>query len=336
MSAGLRNFLRRLRHRRHFPLLLPHFQVEPTGLHPLFGPVRQLDEKVLEALRACDGRQTAAKVAGAAGIGMGQLVQQHDEEALLFWPRPVPPSLPPAPNRIGAIILSPHPDDAAISLGGMMLAGGPGKVMVVDVFSRTAAWRFPDSLANLARIDAIRRREEALMSLLTGAQVRMLDLPEALLRGRTLDEAFTCAAGTGEAAAGRALAAAAGELAGQYPHARWYLPLGIGNHIDHRVVRDAAVEALRRAGVADRRVSFYEDLPYAAELDWKDRLGTLAGGKLTSVDLPMGRHARWKLELLRLYWSQIAWPQIAEVGRYARRIGRGLAVERVWRREGEI
>ena len=39
------------------------------------------------------------------------------------------------------------------------------------------------------------------------------------------------------------------------------LPLAIGDHIDHRVVHQAALEALATAAVP---LAFYEDLPYAA------------------------------------------------------------------------
>ena len=212
-----------------------------------------------------------------------------------------------------------------------MLAAEPGSVGVVDIFSRTAAWRFPKTWQDIERIQAIRREEELLMSRLTGAWVQGLDLPEALLRGHTMEQAFSVQPGESETAAAQTITKSLIDLACQHPKAQWYLPLGVGHHIDHRVTRDAALAALGQARVADAQIHLYEELPYAAKLDWLAQLPSMTPGrKLRPINLAMNEHARWKLELLRLYWSQLAWPQIVEVGRYARRIGGGREVERVW------
>ena len=137
--------------------------------------------------------------------------------------------------------------------------------------------------------------------------------------------------GAAKVVVSQALAAAVTDLARQHPQARWFLPLGVGNHIDHRLVRDTARQALRDAAVPDDRVVFYEDLHYAAKVNCRKLLDELVPGRaLRPTLLRMKRHLAWKMELLRVYWSQLYWGQIVEVGRYARRIGGPIPAERTW------
>ena len=42
----------------------------------------------------------------------------------------------------------------------------------------------------------------------------------------------------------------------------WLVPLALGGHIDHRLVKLAALKAAPDSGA--RIIGFYEDLPYAA------------------------------------------------------------------------
>jgi LmbE family N-acetylglucosaminyl deacetylase len=193
--------------------------------------------------------------------------------------------------------------------------------------SQTRWWRFGE--APIKEVQAIRAAEESLMARLIGARLRSLELPEALLRGYRYEQIATAQPGEQDAEVTRAVTAAAANAADQYPRAHWRLPLGVGNHIDHRLTRDAALAGLRAAGVEENRIGFYEDLPYAATLPKSPEFGdTPAGRTLKSSSFKI--QIRWKRELLRLYWSQINWSQIVEVGEYAARIGGGRAMERVW------
>jgi len=210
-----------------------------------------------------------------------------------------------------------------------MLKARPGHVLVVNVFTRTAAWRFPDAAQHIEQIQAIRHKEESLMTRLTGARIHALDLPEALLRGHSQDEAFTAEAGPAESGIADSVMAAVSNLARQHAQARWRLPLGVGNHIDHRIVRDSALTGLRNAGVDERRVSFYEDLPYAALLsEVPDFSRFFSMRTLEENGCPINKFR--KSELLRLYWSQLSWNQIVGVRDYAGRVGRVITAERCW------
>jgi len=55
---------------------------------------------------------------------------------------------------------------------------------------------------------------------------------------------------------------------------RLYAPLGVGDHVDHQVVRMAALRLL----AAGYRVVFYEDYPYADRPGASESALTAAGG----------------------------------------------------------
>jgi len=106
-------------------------------------------------------------------------------------------------------------------------------------------------------------------------------------------------------------------IAAEHPHARWYLPMAVGGHLDHRTVKDVAACALKDAGV--RSIFFYEELFYAAET-----AASNAGGELKPVDI------KWKLELCRLYWSQFTPGRVQLLKDYAKKLGNGHPAERIW------
>jgi LmbE family N-acetylglucosaminyl deacetylase len=92
------------------------------------------------------------------------------------------------------------------------------------------------------------------------------------------------------------------QLGRQQPGAQIYVPLGVGNHVDHQLVC-AAGRAAHDAGV---NVVWYEDAPYAA----KDpaavdaRLQALADQFVPDVAL-IGAVLQRKLGAIRAYASQL-------------------------------
>ncbi len=112
-----------------------------------------------------------------------------------------------------------------------------------------------------------------------------------------------------------------------------FAPLALGDHIDHRISREAS----RLACVAER-LCFYEDLPYAARLSSTERkeqtiyaissnsASLFSGWRL---QIPEGRHL--KSRFAKHYPSQIA-PEVAEeMGLYAGEgCEDGAGAERWW------
>jgi len=339
MITGTKNFLRRqlrlIRGGCQYPVLMPQERVVDGGLQTLDRPVQPQPAEVVDALRLCDGTRTLAEVARESGATRSALLELVEAESLLMWRGPVRSDLALAQGgrSVRAVVVSPHPDDAPLCLGGMMLQAVAGEVTVLDVFTRTAWSRFPTELNDVARIQTLRWAEERLMSRLSGANLQSLDLPEALLRQHMFSGIFSDGPTSSyDTDVAEALVAAVVPLSRAHPLAVWYVPLAVGNHLDHRIVRDATLAALARAGVVEDQVRFYEDLPYAEKLGGVPDFATIVPGRTLVPELiPIDAVVRWKLELNRVYWTQFTWSQITKLRDYATRIGDGHAAERVWR-----
>ncbi|MFT3766817.1 MAG: PIG-L family deacetylase [Minicystis sp.] len=176
--------------------------------------------------------------------------------------------------RCDHLVLSPHPDDAALSLGGHLAARAAAgeRVLVVTVCTAAPpAGRVPcafarDVLARLGLTPAAyaeaRAREDREAARILGAQTihaGLLDAPD-----RLPDRYGTVAALTGAPAAGDPIIPQLDDLLAtlraQHPGATLHAPLGAGGHVDHVLVHEAA----RRAFPGFRALRFYEDFPYAA------------------------------------------------------------------------
>ncbi|MGE5609426.1 MAG: PIG-L deacetylase family protein [Bacillota bacterium] len=297
-----------------------------SGCYPIVLPHVWLSD-VDGSVALCDGTRTMRQVSQKGGLPLEQIIGWHDEELIVIWPKALVHGPLVQDDRPRTVVVSPHPDDAAFSVGGMMLRqAATSRVVVLDVFTHTAWWRYGEPDPD--RVVAMRYAEEKLMSRLAGVELRMLGLPEALLRGYELGQVFAAQPGKADLRVAAEIGATVRTLAAEWPGAQWWLPMGIGGHLDHRLVRDTAANALQTAGVTG--VRFYEDQPYAAEGCNLVDSGNWAGRPRVSLDVDISGWLRWKLELCRVYASQITWPRIRSLGGYARRIGRGRAVERLW------
>jgi LmbE family N-acetylglucosaminyl deacetylase len=181
--------------------------------------------------------------------------------------RPLPASVPCLPEgwpKWGEIvILSPHSDDAAFSVAGHMfhLSGAGKEFCLLTCFSISA---FTQSAAhgNASSTTELRKREDSGYAGVIGPRCRAawLDLPDAPLRGYNLRQVCHSDEFTAE---DRIVADGLKDLLnGILPRGSVvFAPLGIGGHIDHRLVHDAAVEL---AKLERFPMVFYEDMPYAA------------------------------------------------------------------------
>ena len=105
-------------------------------------------------------------------------------------------------------------------------------------------------------------------------------------------------------------------------------PLGLGGHVDHRTVRDAAVECL-----APSTLGFYEDLPYATWAEQrdieeqlrqvKDATGRTYRASRVTPALPRFEKAR----LARMYQTQITRAEARIIADFSSKRGGG---ERLW------
>jgi LmbE family N-acetylglucosaminyl deacetylase len=214
------------------------------------------------------------------------------------------------------IVVSPHPDDAALSCGATIAAlsraGAP--VTVLTCFSGPAEPPFSPLARELHRLwgdlpdpPAARMREDAAACAELGASVVAAGERDAIYRtgadGSWLypDSAAMFGPVNPEDRGVPARVAEAGRsLLGATP-ARVLAPLGVGGHADHVLARQAG-EELAGAG---HELWFYEELPYAEDpraralaLDGRTDLRAAALGPPSAEDL------RRKLAAVDAYRSQ--------------------------------
>jgi LmbE family N-acetylglucosaminyl deacetylase len=200
-------------------------------------------------------------------------------------------------------------------------------------------------------IGAKRRLEDEKFALFAEASIVWLDLPDAVYRGYRGDTELLGSPRDDDDVVFEALRREITRLEPQ----KVYLPLGIGNHVDHQLCRDVGVRLLgeaRRwvmpgpeyAGI----VTFYEDFPYAwwqgfAGIDDlpRDAFGELpAGVALTPGFADISDQLERKIQGISLYDSQMdtLFGGVQEMARqtrsYAQKVGllggRFSAAERYW------
>lgn len=152
------------------------------------------------------------------------------------------------------LYLSPHLDDAALSAGLAILSlvRAGERVVVATVFSE-------------GREASTRKAEDVAAISLLGAEplhLGMLDFPER--RGRPPSFRALCIERDerAEEVEVRAVTERVTELARALSPRCVHFPLGVGGHVDHRVVHEA------RQAVPREQRRFYEDLPYALSRAW--------------------------------------------------------------------
>lgn len=246
------------------------------------------------------------------------------------------------------VYIAPHLDDAVLSCGGRIAlqvaagqsallvticAGSPGDGAELSPFAQYLhdAWSLGDD-------PIARRREEDRRALAVlgcdGLHLDLLDAPYRVAAYGERDAVFGAVATNDPLAA--ALPAILAHLHAQQPHARFYVPLGVGSHVDHQLVCAAGID-LHNQG-AD--LAWYEDAPYAAKQPEAvtTRLCALPDRfvpETIAIDAVLER----KLSAIREYGSQLtelfgaaAMEQV--MTGYAATIGDGQHVgERIWHRE---
>lgn len=162
------------------------------------------------------------------------------------------------------VVVSPHLDDAVLSLGGLIareVAAGR-KVTVVSCFTAGPPLESIPVERRVFGDYSVRRAEDERALARLGAGHRWLDLPERIWRDpppkKTL-HVFHTPPKMDDFRELRAIRAAIGELV--EAGAEVYAPLAIGHHVDHTEVALAALREVLARGAFDR-VRFYED-PYA-------------------------------------------------------------------------
>lgn len=219
-------------------------------------------------------------------------------------------------------IISPHIDDAFLSLGGMIVEWSKLRepIDISYVFS-VSNWTSPNAVSMLAyptdkqKVTAIRKSEEMDVNNLVPCTYRFLDFPDAAVRARegtVTDE----------------------DLLPQIrkkletiidPEAQCFFPLGLG-HPDHLMIRDIGMNLL----LDHYNIWFYEDMPYMAyqELLPDVMYNMIAGLGLTPVITPINFHR--KLDVLKCYRSQLSAAWLQAITNFSYGVSDNNFYERCW------
>jgi LmbE family N-acetylglucosaminyl deacetylase len=264
------------------------------------------------------------------------------------------------------LFLSPHPDDVPLSCGATVyhLRESQGEACVIltlmsgdppDPLPDTpivrelhARWAIGDHPA------ALRREEDEQAALVLSAKTiihtRVTDcIYRTSAKGEPLYPDGASIFGTIHPDDPLPLALIATPLPYLDQLTHLYAPLGVGNHVDHQIVRDWALQLARQHPTLE--VWFYEDYPYSEQESAVETAHKFYRTSLTPMLQPLREmDVLIKLTALQHYRSQISsfWSSIEEMDQkiqaYMRRVGgQQQLMERFWRvqfdnskdREGE-
>lgn len=253
------------------------------------------------------------------------------------------------------LFLSPHYDDIALSAGATVAqladAGmhpesvvvfgaepNPDEPLSPFATAMHAGWGLPAS-----EVIASRQAEEAAAAAILGASREVLPFHDAIYRGHAYlsdDQLFSSPAAADQPLPG-AISAALDLDFRRKTDVRLYAPLGIGNHVDHQLVFQAAADLARNGW----DVWFYEDIPYALKPEARSSRMEAIGIKGIEPVATLPAESGWerKIDAVLCYPSQLETifrhyvgvgterGEIASaLARYARAIGNGTVAERFW------
>jgi LmbE family N-acetylglucosaminyl deacetylase len=154
-----------------------------------------------------------------------------------------------------AIFVAPHLDDVALSCGGTVACHASGGQQPLIVTIAAGAPDRVDGEAGHAGYVAGRRREDAAAASILGASTRWFEYLDAVYRGYG---ASVFGGRRQEHDLADRISRDLEEVWRDTRSVSVFLPLGIGNHVDHQLCASLH-ERLRRSGAT---VWHYEDVPY--------------------------------------------------------------------------
>ncbi len=250
------------------------------------------------------------------------------------------------------LFLSPHLDDAVLSCGGMIhrlvRQGAPVSIMTVmagdpphdlpdtpivrDLHER---WRAGENPV------AARRWEDIEASRVLEARIEHRDYRDCVYRthkGRALypDEESLFGEVHPDDDLPRALNIEADMFTAVHPNLEAiYVPLGVGHHVDHQIIRDWGLTIHQHA--PQLALKFYEEYPYTRERSAvRDAFNTLTGIECTAeTQILTGGDIAAKIRAIACHRSQINtfWESLAAMEYDVREtfsIGDGMYAERYW------
>lgn len=227
------------------------------------------------------------------------------------------------------LLLSPHADDVAYSIGGIVARLSMRADLRLMTIFGYSGWALPQASCEKSTdaISAEREREDRAYCARRRIDYDLLSCPDSFVMGYDKATELSIAA-TDDPRTEDVVNLIHNAVACRVPQVV-LAPCGLGGHVDHQIVRIAA-DALHHV-----EVLYYEDVPYSSSLPLPELERQLAAQGLTpamTADIEVVLES--KCEDMRGYRSQTSASTIAEMLLHAGRVGTGTAryAERLWRR----
>jgi LmbE family N-acetylglucosaminyl deacetylase len=229
------------------------------------------------------------------------------------------------------VVIEPHMDDAALSVGGQLLRRkGNCHITIICVFGVSNYTSYMESQRAYLDADAItqlRFEESTLAAAKLGAHFLSLGLTDAPLRMQASPEwSKTYLADDIRASHGfisthpvphvvkHVAQVLAQSLQGLNPDEIW-IPMGLGNHVDHRTTRAACLHMLsERQGLnSTLKCRLYEDLPYSRPAHALQMVNAFeaAGSPLGVICEDISDLMTLKIQTVGVFASQFKLPMMA-------------------------
>lgn len=226
--------------------------------------------------------------------------------------------------RRRVVVIEPHADDAALSVGGVMwLRRHECMFIVATMASRsnfTSYYNLGRDYFNVRQVMEVRRKESELFTRMIGGIHWEAGLTDVVLRYRDTDwsldffqrRRISIAVATSRSASGperERWTKAVHHLLAEIPSDEVWIPLG-GPHTDHVLTMNACLAAFASYPqlIGDRVIRVYQDVPYAARFpNFTDEMVLAlrqAGVEMEAEVIPIGDAFDQKLRLVSLYASQ--------------------------------
>jgi LmbE family N-acetylglucosaminyl deacetylase len=303
------------------PVRRPHYAVKDGALYFLISrrPHAPLAKGELAVWEAIDGKTSLAELRKRfpdAGTVLERFVRLGVCEI---------PQADFPPDRRRVLIIEPHMDDAALSVGGTMwLRRNECEFTVATlagISNFTTYYMLLRGFFEIGEVTALRKAESALVLRHVGGRHMTVDLLEAPLRYKharwSLDwykqHREAVSAFLRHSPGPRELeewSAAIARLLASVDAEEIWMPLGVGLHVDHQLTRDACLRVITANPglVLGRQLRFYEDVPYNG--DWPGHACQVvevlnhSGARLQPERVDIGEAFAEKLHLLGIFGSQ--------------------------------
>ena len=305
----------------YVPHVRPHNQLRDGKVYFMIAsrPTLELSPEDALLYESLDGIKTIAVLEKTYPGARSSLLKWHQAHIIEL--------IPPFPSTTGRhiVVVEPHMDDAILSAGGRLLARrGQSRITILSVVkwsNFTSYLLLKRNFCDVQRITALRQEESELAARVLGAEFRCLEWSDAPIRFWPVERWNP---GILERFVSRPqvfvkllpspsdISLLAEELAQVLidltPNELW-VPMGLGDHIDHRMTRSACLRMLadNRKQFRHLRVSMYEDLPYAANKGHAAQIRSAivnCGGNLTRATEDITEGWQDKLRLVSIYASQ--------------------------------